>query len=511
MEALRRTDRCTECGGECCSKYRIFLNNKDTQSIASHLDLRIEDFQDLFLDRGLKFRVKVIDGKQWCPFFNVENPSKGCLIDEVKPAICARFICTKAKELHKKQSALDLKINQQEAEKIIKDKEFVYVEYDNIGTSTEVDSIIKSLKAKPVLNHDGTFYKTPRGSIFISWTESTATKVGVGKEFRDFIHGIFVSADIKKLKQRFPLGRTKLPFNIKKDPSGAADPNTMKELVQVYLNSLPKQQQSDRSKRLLSFFTKNSFYPAELPLDALKALCAFTQYEKIAGQLWDDLHKRHWQNLPTSHAPDREIDDFQENIVDVFFKSFLRKAHNSEDRELREAAIASSAEGWNFHAYASYPKHTHWTNQLVNIIRDNYKIWLKGDYRELSDTVHECRQKGFKKLKQEIEDMLDKDRRWATDFLNDVIERQKRELEDQLIHEEKSYGDKGEFGDFEDYIKQQWEFFNEGVRKAKESLKETNDPQNFMDNYFSPKGDIMDLVELGQMKQDLETDFSYFK
>jgi len=85
---------CASCGGNCCtgeSGY-IFLNQKEMEAIAGHLELSMAELKDEFLfKKGYKFSIKehIVEDSHDCIFFNREI--NGCGIYPVRPTQCRTF------------------------------------------------------------------------------------------------------------------------------------------------------------------------------------------------------------------------------------------------------------------------------------------------------------------------------------------------------------------------------------------------------------------------------------
>ena len=85
---------CESCGGNCCtgeSGY-IYLNPKEIEAIAGHLELSMAEFKEQYLfKKGYKFSIKerLVEGSHDCIFFDREI--KGCGIYPVRPTQCRTF------------------------------------------------------------------------------------------------------------------------------------------------------------------------------------------------------------------------------------------------------------------------------------------------------------------------------------------------------------------------------------------------------------------------------------
>ncbi len=85
---------CETCGGNCCtgeSGY-IYLNQKEMEAIAGHLELSMAELKEKFLfKKGYKFSIKeqIVEGSHDCIFFDREI--NGCGIYPVRPTQCRTF------------------------------------------------------------------------------------------------------------------------------------------------------------------------------------------------------------------------------------------------------------------------------------------------------------------------------------------------------------------------------------------------------------------------------------
>lgn len=86
---------CNECNGNCCigeSGY-IWINPKEIEALATHLNLSVEAFQSKYLNKvGYKYSIKEIqlsENNYACCFFNLEK--KQCSIYDYRPIQCRTF------------------------------------------------------------------------------------------------------------------------------------------------------------------------------------------------------------------------------------------------------------------------------------------------------------------------------------------------------------------------------------------------------------------------------------
>lgn len=90
LEKLLKTV-CDRCGDCCAAPYAVFLEEEDVERICSAANMQQEEFRRLLVDAENRLLRKIIEGIEYCIFFNEER--KLCNIYEYRPNACRRFLC----------------------------------------------------------------------------------------------------------------------------------------------------------------------------------------------------------------------------------------------------------------------------------------------------------------------------------------------------------------------------------------------------------------------------------